>query len=517
MLSPFLGRVWLEKSPDCVDIRSDEGMLEGSSQDVNNTGSTSRRLERAREHVERMWFPVNMALLEKIKQGFKEGLYDLDVDFLIVELKSDFSLFAFCLKNLLTQIREKKIAPPPADMLDNPVGLLRWAGVATLRKLLETDPKKISIHSLTETTEFQSSCLKEAMISSSTAELMAGNELLGSELGFACGVMRQLGLTLIAWNYPTVYRKALAAATETQHSIDEVLSQLLGFSPLLLANTLATSWGLKSELVDGDGKPDTPPSHLQSVATRLHHICEVGEALARASHPEIHPGAAKDWDMARTEIEHNLGEQALKIITEKVRDNCESYFNAYPELFHDLDEIDPEARIVVVRQRRSQKRNPFLKNCAPALRKVIENLYADIEEGPVSRENISSLVRDIIPLAGFSGGCIYTLDPGTMTLSPRLKIGLLAKNDIKPVLYKPNTPSDDPIISAFQCQTPVIEDASLDLSNDLTLIAGALGDRQRTGVLYLEAPAFLHDDGESLMLLHFKAVRQALQDVLRLT
>lgn len=492
-------------------------MLEGSSQAVNNSGSSARRLERAREHVERMWFPVNMPLLEKIKLGLKEGIYDLDVDFLIVELKSDFSLFAFCLKNLLAQIREKKIAPPPAEMLENPVGLLRWAGVSVLRKLLETDPKKISIHSLNQTTEFQSSCLKEAMISSSTAELMAGNELLGSDMGFACGVMRQLGLTLIAWNYPTVYRKAMAAAAEAQSSLDQVLSQLLGFSPLLLASSLVTSWGLKADLVDSQVRQGTAATQLQNVAERLHHICEVGEALARANHPEIHPGAAKDWEMARSQIEENLGEQALKIITEKVRDNCESYINAYPELFSSLEEIDPDARIVESRQKKSQKRNPFLKNCAPALRKVIEHLYAAIEEGPVSRENISLVVRDIIPLAGFSGGCIYTLDPGTMTLSPRLRIGVLSKPDIQPVLYRPNLPSDDPIVAAFQCQTPVVEDASLDLASDLTLIAGALGDRQRTGVLYLEAPAFMHDDGESLMLLHFKAVRQTLQDVLRLS
>ncbi|HPN73314.1 MAG TPA: HD domain-containing phosphohydrolase, partial [Candidatus Omnitrophota bacterium] len=68
------------------------------------------------------------------------------------------------------------------------------------------------------------------------------------EFGFLSALLRQLGITLVAWNYPAAFDRALKSVTSTQ-PLTTVLSSMLGFSPELLAASLVRQWGGSSELI----------------------------------------------------------------------------------------------------------------------------------------------------------------------------------------------------------------------------------------------------------------------------
>jgi hypothetical protein len=206
---------------------------ESLSSNDSQRGS-ARHLERALRHVSDYWFPVNPVLLKKIKDGFLDGRYELDIDFLVEDLKADFSLFTYCLRELCRTAEAQENSP-------NPVSMMRNAGLPRLREILCVDQGKISRHATEGHHNSQLQCFETAMISASAAELLAEANGIESELGFATALLRQLGRTLIAWNYPTVYRRALHGAREGE-DLDLTLSQALGFSPVLLAATLLRQW-----------------------------------------------------------------------------------------------------------------------------------------------------------------------------------------------------------------------------------------------------------------------------------
>lgn len=53
----------------------------------------SRRLLRASQYVQKQWLPVNRDLLKKIQIGLDDGVYELDLSFLIDDIKLDHGLF----------------------------------------------------------------------------------------------------------------------------------------------------------------------------------------------------------------------------------------------------------------------------------------------------------------------------------------------------------------------------------------------------------------------------------------
>ncbi len=51
------------------------------------------KLSRALNKVSRAWFPANPTTVSKLLDGLEKGAYDLDIDFLITEIQSDFALY----------------------------------------------------------------------------------------------------------------------------------------------------------------------------------------------------------------------------------------------------------------------------------------------------------------------------------------------------------------------------------------------------------------------------------------
>lgn len=481
-------------------------------------GDINRRLERAYQHVCDLWLPPDESLLTKIQQGLEEGIYDLDTDFLISELKSDVSLFTYCIRRLVELLDEEGVIVPDHT---TPIELMRHAGLRRLKKVLEVRPEEISEHSIRNIDPEQGACLRSALISATTAETIGEKTTLDPDLCYSTGIMRQLGITLIAFNYPHVYQRVLTASKGTD-DFDQALARVLGFSPTMLGVVIAKRWGLAPEIrvALGDAQalkevPENRAVEVKRVGTDLSKLCEIGEALARANEPERFPSAQADWSKAAKQLEDYLGPEGLRVIQERIRQHCAHYVESHPHLFSALERVQPEVALRDQARGNFLDRNPYLKTCPPDLRKRFERLYQNIHPGEVSRDGLNMLLREVVPAAGFVAGCVYLVDPSSMSLIPRVKLGRLAPTRSLSVDYSLAFSGDDPVGSAFRTGATRIDRGQFQGGREVSIFASAFGDSDKAGVLYLEAPEA--PIGSDIDLTgRFKAIRSALMACLNL-
>ena len=484
------------------------------------TASVQRRLEKASQYVNDLWFPVNSELLAKIKLGIRGGVYDLDPEALVKSLSSDFSLFTYCIRELIQTLREENITLP----LANPMEALRLAGIDRLKSILEVEETQISKHSLMDIDQAQSLRLEELLVSSSSALALSVKFKIDEEVGYSASILRQLGHTLIAWNYPTVYKEALAELT-TERSLDLIINERLGFSPTLLSIKILMDWGFPVQLCEAlfiDDHNDLEESEELDhevyglIGGGLAKICSIGEALARANHPEIYPTAEQDWIEAKNDIAAYIGDSGFQYIQEIFQENLENYTTFMPELFHGGLILDPEFHLLKHNQKHEEIRNPYIILCNSRLASELKNFYNFIPAGVVSEESLIRLINTIIPESGFSGGLIYTLDPGVSMLVAQTIIGEPKLKKKESVDYSIIVSNADSIALALRSPEPIIEYRTDREKKLLAAISGALGISNRVGVLYLEISYNLFIEKESEYISAFKAFNKTICDCLNL-
>ncbi len=494
-----------------------------SSPQTSTTGFVSTPLRKAAKHVNDLWFPVNENLLAQIQGSLQEGMLDGDVSTLVEEISSDYSLFFYCVRELVQMIREEE---PELDLPQNlsPSRLLEWGGVERLKKILKVEIDEISPHSLKTISPIQATRFQEAMISASTTESMAMKYAVDPDLAYSAGLLRQLGVTLIAWNYPLVYQKAVARLIDGT-PLDVTLTQLFGFSPSLLAMNVVRSWNLPKSLYQSmiDSADDIKEEgwsedyEVDAISKVLVKLCRTGEALARANNPSTYPSAGNDWEFARIEIEQVLGAQGMNLVREKMRDNCLRYTEMVPQLFTPAFVLDPEAHISECRLQEMLDRNPYVDRCRPFLKKKLTIFYRGIRPFEVSRENLNLLAKDIIPSAGFNEGCVFTLDPVGQILVPQLAIGKSTLKEFTAQACAASADSEPSLLAlALESEKPLIIRSPAQVEPIRVKFACPLGVSQRLGVLLLELRAAMYDSDTEHHLIHFQAICQAFNDCLNL-
>jgi len=479
---------------------------------------SERRLERAVQHVSAHWFPTNPVILANIRKGLEEGAYDLDTTFLITELKSDFALFTFCVKELLVQAAAEKV---PVSISSDPMKLLRWAGLQRLRAVLNSDNPPPSSHSLRGLTPELEDRLRETAVAASAAEVLGENEKLDPEAAFCHAVVRQIGLNLISWNYPTLYSRVLKALNP-RTTLEEELSKELGFSPAVLAFRL-----LRPEIDERNPQINAVKRSWQVYDS----LCEIGEALARASNPEVYPSAEHDWEHAQTYIQRAIGPHGLDLIKRRAIENTEQYSKVIPQVFSPLVHLNPEEEIRGYRRSLRAQQNPYLKQCPPAIQAALKALYAEMPTGEVNKSVLERLIKQVIPMAGFTGGCVFVVDPSAMSLVPRTAIGRIKLRNLTNIALKSapgaamaalivenlstgSRPTTDPAVTAFACDQPLIERSEVDQPEVPAGIYCSLGKKRKIGVLYLEVPERELSTTDPPALKTYKALRHALCDAL---
>jgi len=455
------------------------------------------------------WFPCNTPTARALATRLGHGEFISRPDRLIEELKGDVALFTRAVAGLAL-VHESS---PDRATLRSPIELISSAPAHLLARII-TETSGLSDQPLYAASAIQLRRLRESLVSASAAELLAPTVAVSPDEAYACALFRQLGLTLIAWNYPNVYRRALAQANGAL-TVDAIIGRTLGFTPRLLGITLARQWNLTPTVraALGDPAATSAPELDGEQAARLEKICRIGEALARAADPTGYPVARGDWERARDQFNEHLGRGAFARLREKLRLNCRHYLAVLPEFFSTPPPIEEEARDRGARPSPQLERNLYIRHCPPAIQGALHNLYETLTPGSVQKRHLDVLCQTIIPTLGFRCGAIYLVDPEEMELSPRLVAGSTPLAAFAPVqIRNAGVIDSSPVLAAWRSPNPVTGANT----SGVGWIAGALGGVQRAGVLYLEGPAELLTTTGGVGLIYFKAVRQALADCLDL-
>ena len=492
--------------------------------------AVEENIERAFRHVSSGWLPVQREVLEKVRKQLDDGRYNSNRAVLTEDLKEDFALYMYCLRELSALVETETVRQfrggkhTTENKKLTPREIFQKADLESIKGILHRPDSEISSHSLNEMNELQALRFRESLLSATAAEVLAGKNDIDPEDGFSCGLLRQLGLTLIAWNYPRVYSRAMESITSNE-GLDYQLQKVLGFSPSLLGLTFAQRWNLSDEILValGDRKrkiavaAESGDGGAKKVGEMLSKICEVSEALARANDPEHYPTALNDWEEAEEAIAAQLGPNGLQTIFDKAKDHCKQYLLSAPELQDFSESTAIKERIVDSRYAVSKlEKNVHLKSCPPAVKEKIAKLYYQLKPNKILKKNIRTLVFEIMPTAGFKRGCIFMVEPASRMLAPSIKIGDIASDRARPIKLSSALSHFDLVSSAFSLKSPLREEGTGLDGRRITMIACSIGQAAPMGVLYLEtAEDFVNEIGPDPMPI-FRALRQTLADCLNL-
>ena len=445
-------------------------------------------MERAVEHVNNMWLPVNSELLQKIQSNLSGGVYDHAIDLLVSDLRGDSALFLYCVRELAGLLRScGGVSKHSFDLSAQ----LEQAGIEQLKQILQAPDAQISSHTLDSLSSVQRGRIQEILVSIATSEELAQHAGLKPESGHTAALLRQLGLALIAWNYSEAYHQAVAAARAGE-TLDDALSRLLGFSPSLLAVRVLETWGLAQDtiaLVDPTllDESDACSAENYSIIKTLVTISQVGEALARANDPQTHSSAELDWSDALDALSERVGKDAIAKIRDRMQQRASHYVKALPHIFRGGFVLDPEAHSHSLRASGAIANNPFIERASDQLKIRLQRLYRNIDRLHLQSENLRVVAHEIIPLSGFPRGCIYTIDPGTFKLVPRLEIGNAKLKQFAALAYSNTATKPSIVLAAFQQSTPLVQPGCGRDGLPVDCHAMVLGFGQRVGVLYLES------------------------------
>jgi len=466
----------------------------------NFKGDTnSRRIDRALQHVSKPWFPMNPEVVKRVRDGLDAGTFASNFNALLTELKNDFALFTFVVKELSQKASFEGVSQ---SVIANPIELIRWGnGGPHLREVIAEQQKVPNVHSLHWSEPFQIQRLRETAIIASTASVLSENKNLDPELGFSRGVVREIGLNLIAWNYPTVYSDVLARLQSDQN-LDDELSKELGFTPALLA----------MRLMRPDKGPDATENDEDSAWATYDELCKVGENLARAENPETYPSAEVDWQKAKSFLANTVGEEAIGIIRDKAVKSSKEYQKSLPEVFGNIDRFDPQKNIEKHKRVSRALEERYLHLCPDTVQKALRDLYSELNPDSVNKALVGKLLKDIVPEAGFTGGCVFVVDPSSLSLKPRTLIGKVQMRTITNVALEPG----DAAVSALSSSEPIIYRSAEQSDDARTGIYSSLGARKKIGVLYLETSNKARVDPEDETIGIFEIIKKALCDTLLL-
>ena len=480
---------------------------------LNDTESAeskiNRRLSRAISHVNTYWMPVNVSLYNKIRHGLQDGTYDLGIEFLLEDLKKDLSLLMYCFRELSIMLQNEGIP----IRLEDPLEFLTFAGIKRITHIFKTEGSQLSHHNLDTIDSTQAAQLDIAFSSATATEVLAEHWGMATQPAFFAAMLRQLGRTLICFNYPTVFRRAIQQQSD-ERTLDLILSDLLGFSPAMLAVKMLQEWNLGSTLSSALQRP-TPPSTTdeqdEDETMYVAQLCQVGEALAQANHPEIHSTSANDWNFAKEKIESALGREGLARISKRAKDYCSAYKESNPKMFTSAGNLDPEKRIYQHLEKDLLSSNQYAQACNAQLKKRFKDFYALVYQKSTAKESVAFLVREILPLCDFSAAVVYTMDTDQNMLVPRLKISAPKLRTLDAVSHNIEQNPNDVVTAAFNCTAPL---HGYDVNQLCSYAAGKLGRTNNMGVFYIESAG--DHSGNDDYLLRFKACREALHDALHL-
>jgi hypothetical protein len=463
------------------------------------------------------WPPANPMLVKQVNEKLDRGYYKGNRQLLIEDLKGDVSLFLYCLRELALSEQNQ------SSDFNDPTKLFLETDVEKLKEILGVELSEVSPYSLANAKSFHGTQLLSTVTGASVASSLSDVSSLPAYTSFTCGLLRQLGLTLVAWGYPTVYRKA-TESTKPGESIDSKLGDMLGFSPSLLGIKIARSWRLDPTVMMGMGDSgesyefdsEEEKRRAEVVGETLSRVCELGELFAAGLDKERDSsGLQESWKGAVSRIEELLGQDGFITLQKTIQKVSSAYAAFAPNIFQwDIAPLDRAEKPVVPPERLFDD-NVYIKHCPREIQEALKALYEELRTTTNKSPLLKEIVENLMPSCGFSRGCIFLIEPQSRMLAPRLTFGSLDKADVKPISY--TTREQDPLAAAFRANAPVTGEHEMSINGTfikIPYIAGVLGETQRAGLLYVEFDIEMPSLRGKSPIMYYKALRQALSDCL---
>jgi HDOD domain len=480
----------------------------------SKTPLANNALLQAVTYVNDGWFPINPETLNEIKEKLKAGVYNQNYDLFIEDIKSDLSLFGFCIKELCNQLEKCTTLEEVS-----PKALIKKAGIEKLKLILNSLHPSNFRHSLSNTPEHNIDRLSETLVSACTSESLANSQAIDGDLAFSCAIFRQLGLTLVAWNYPHVYQKVLQT-NSSRFEIELAISRILGFSPTTLGIACAKSWKLPNIVLqamgDKNAKLSSESNTHSKLGSTLEKFCQIGELFAQITIGKPEKNNPSDWSRASNEILKNIGQQGFDIIKKRIEQTSQYYLKSLPGIFNIPEIVSTTKNPRISKGIILYKNNPYINKLHQDIQKELSSLYTLIAPDTLSKEVVEQLTSKAIPSSGFLKGCIYLLDAGTTRLMPRLAIGESKINQFSEIDYTSAEAKRNFIVEAYGSNTTILQHKITLSGYKIKALAASLGNTQRAGVLYLEPSTQLSESNQDQLMI-FKALLTTLNDCLGLT
>lgn len=454
-----------------------------------------RRREGTITHLSRTWFPARAEALEVINRRAEDGTYSATPTLLIEDLKNDLALCGKVISALTPDADSERYFLSPLEDLQN-------MSVEEIIHLLPKSLASLSPHRFERASTALKSVVNCSITSSLATETFART---AAERGvavtetnaFSCSLLRQLGLNLLAWNYPSILFRVLKNTPSDR--IDQALKSAFGFSPLSLGSELARRWRIEPAM-----RATLEPLAPYQKHEPLRDVCELGDLFGQKQHKAIFPAAAKEWEERKEYLKHLIGTESTKEIEERVEAVVEqhlmSLFRTEPKTlnasFSVLRPSTPSPAIWSV--------NPFLKDLPVELHREYESIYENLERADKNVAALKGLTDRAIPASGFARGVICLEEVETETLKPAIPIGLKSGEGraLKSLLI---TASE-----ARESSIPMMQE-EVSAQGRVRRISGAFRANTRRGVLVLELNSSAAADPKRDNVLLFKAARACLE------
>lgn len=493
-----------------------------SSRRVVTTNSERKNLDEAMDYVTKGWLPISPKVINLVREKLKQGQYESQREDLIEDLKKDFSLFTW----FLSKLGELQKQIDEAKALTSLDDIVREIEIQKLVEVFQEPDAQQSARKRESALKPQTLALKQAVVAATTAESAAQTKRLDPTLAHMCAGVRQLGINLVAWNYPRIYGRALEHSQSGKEPLDQALEKILGYSPLELATQLALKWdqtgGLAAFVQNDTGKLSTLEPAAQALLganpSELFKCIELGESVSRLAAPELYPNSVSALPSIIANVEGVFGKDGLDRLRQTLKQTSAAYVGENGEPFS-LD-IDPKRVTDVARTQIAEKlvvENSWVGKCPSSFQEKFKQLYCHIDRQAVSPTAINILVGEVIPALGFTRGCVYLVENTKMRLNAVMRIGDAPLSRYKALDCSASEKSSHPVVVAMGYSAPVVQENVPVYGEFVSHVTGVFGNQAKSGVLYLEMSEKLSRSADrSEALLFFKAVRQALVDCLNL-
>lgn len=475
---------------------------------------------RVLRYVSESWMPANPDFLKQIRRSIREKAYT-SAAALLDDICRDPGLFGYCL-NILSARQGVKAEKSAFD-------LLFALPLDQIEDLLPMSTTKVSRHVLASANEYQVRRSQQTILATTIAEMLG--EKTSSEHARSLSALafcRQIGLSLVSWNYPRVFSKIIDQSVESFTEIETMLQQVLGFLPLRLGYEFARVWGLAPSLVEvlasaaeTDGTKGWSASGAQpgcepASGAGLLWSCRIAEAVALGADHDSFPNADMEWSLGIEELKDQCGPRALITCSERVQGRWAVHADSLPQWYREIfnEQGRCESNYSAVGRLRFDQ-NPYISKCSRVVQDEFARAYRALVEGRASEESLKILVSQLIPAAGFHSGCIYLVQTSNMAMRPTIYIGDARKGKFIPAYASKTILTMDPLVRAYSFNTNV-RGSSNEEGEEVLYFCGVLGSTSRRAVLYLETSHPCYRNGMQDPSVCFKAIQRALLDALNL-